>query len=70
MMPLMDGVQVTREIRSNPEYKDYATLPIVALTAYALKGDRDRFLEAGMNEYLAKPVELNELEEVLRKVVT
>lgn len=53
-MPEMDGVEATQHIRSLTD-SSKATIPIVALTANALKGDKERFLHAGMNDYLAKP---------------
>ncbi len=65
-MPEMDGTEATREIRKDERFKD---LPIVALTAHAMSGDRERFLEAGMNAYLSKPVEGEELTKVLVKVM-
>ena len=66
MMPVMDGVEATRQIRSlNSQYaKD---IPIVALTANAIKGVEKQFKEAGMNDYLAKPIHMNQLSAILQK---
>jgi len=63
-MPEMDGVEATQAIRKleNPELSD---IPIIALTAYALPGDRERFLKAGMDHYLGKPVQSAELKALL-----
>jgi PAS domain S-box-containing protein len=58
-MPEMDGLSATKEIRGSS--KAYSDVPIIALTAYAMKGDRERFLEAGMNEYISKPVDVERL---------
>jgi CheY-like chemotaxis protein len=63
MMPEMDGLDTTREIRRIPSCKD---LPIIAVTAKAMKGDRDRCLEAGAWDYLSKPVDTEQLLAVLR----
>ena len=68
MMPEMDGVDTTKVIRSLPEEK-YARLPIVALTANVVGDVRDMFLENGMNDFLSKPLEMQEIERVLREVL-
>ncbi|EGJ50355.1 response regulator [Desulfocurvibacter africanus] len=65
-MPVMDGEEATRRIRAG-EAGD-PDVPIVALTAYALKGDRERFLAAGMDDYISKPIDMQELERVLQEV--
>ncbi|MFO7728366.1 MAG: transporter substrate-binding domain-containing protein [Desulfonatronovibrio sp.] len=65
-MPVKNGVEATLEIRKLEDAK-HSSIPIIALTAYAMAGDREKFLEAGMNDYLAKPVSLNDLTRVLEK---
>ncbi|MEX2009145.1 MAG: response regulator, partial [Dongiaceae bacterium] len=62
-MPDMDGIEATRRIRAMPGKK--ACIPIVALTASAMKGDRERFLEAGMDDYIAKPIDRGQLLDVV-----
>jgi signal transduction histidine kinase/DNA-binding response OmpR family regulator len=61
-MPEMDGLTATAVIRSFSQYKD---LPIVAMTANAVRGDRERCLEAGMNDHINKPIDINELFKIL-----
>ncbi|OLS63346.1 response regulator [Pseudomonas putida] len=63
-LPIVDGYEATRRIRQLPQARD---LPIIALTANALQGDRERCLEAGMNDYMAKPFKRNDLEQILRR---
>jgi PAS domain S-box-containing protein len=66
-MPEMDGYEATRQIRS-PESKVHnREVPIIAMTANTLQGDRDKCIEAGMNDYLSKPVEPQHLAEMLEK---
>ena len=67
-MPVMDGVETTRAIRSDYEFRKQASIPIIALTAYAMADDRDKFIAAGMNDYLAKPLDVTSLKVVLGKV--
>ncbi|MDI9371050.1 MAG: response regulator [Synergistaceae bacterium] len=62
-MPEMDGFEATRVIRS--EEGEGESVPIVALTAYAMKGDRERCLEAGMTDYMTKPLRSGRLDEIL-----
>ena len=64
-MPVMDGVEATRRIRESEA--SYSTIPIIALTAYAMSGDREKFLGSGMDDYIAKPLEMNGLVKVLKK---
>ncbi len=54
-LPGMDGIEASRIIKSDPRYK---YVPIIALTAYAMKGDRERILEAGLDDYIPKPISL------------
>ncbi len=65
-MPQMDGIETARAIRQNT-CDNCCKTPIIALTAHAMKGDKELFLEAGMNDYLTKPVEIEDLQKVLCK---
>ena len=64
-MPIMDGYEATRKIRSLEKDRNLPELPIVALTANALSGARDKCLEAGMNDYVTKPFSMSILDKVL-----
>ena len=61
-MPEMDGYEATRRIRRNPRHQK---IHIIAMTAHAMDGDREKCLEAGMNQYLSKPVRHSDLRSVL-----
>ncbi len=65
-MPIMDGYQATDEIRKNEKKLNIET-PILAITAHAMKGDRDHCLIAGMNDYLTKPFKIEELKTILMR---
>jgi len=65
-MPEMDGYQASREIRQNKTIKQYANIPIIAMTANAMEGDKEKCLDAGMSDYIAKPIDPEQLKEKLQ----
>jgi CheY-like chemotaxis protein len=66
-MPEMDGWEAARRIRKNPKT---GSIPIIAVTAHALPGDRQRALEAGCDEYITKPMDLEELVQLVNQVLS
>jgi two-component system, cell cycle response regulator DivK len=65
-LPRMDGWTATRHIKADPELKE---IPIIALTAHAMVGDRERALEAGCDDYVSKPINLRELANKLTQFI-
>ncbi len=68
-MPVMNGVEAARAIRESTTLGPKRHVPIIALTAYAMDGDKESFLAAGMNGYVAKPATLEELTRAMRKII-
>lgn len=66
-MPVMDGIETTKRIRSKINKDNYFDVPIIALTAHGLKSDLQRCIEAGMNDFITKPVQPEMLEDILLK---
>ena len=65
-MPKMDGISALKIIRSMEETKH---IPVIALTSYAMKGDKERLLECGFSAYIAKPIEKNAFIEIIEKAL-
>jgi len=68
-MPVMDGVEATRAIRFKDRFEAIRDIPIIAVTAYAMSGDRDKILGAGMTDYISKPVDIDALKTIIAKVM-
>ncbi|TFH33941.1 MAG: response regulator [Anaerolineales bacterium] len=66
-LPKLDGWEVTRSLKSNPRFLQ---VPILALTAHAMVGDRDRAIQAGCDDYFAKPIEVDEFIQFMRPYLT
>jgi CheY-like chemotaxis protein len=65
-MPIMDGLEATKQIRLDP---NLVNIPIIALTALAMVGDRDRCIAAGANDYCSKPIRLKELTQMMENLL-
>ncbi len=65
-MPILDGLSATKIIREFEKQNHRTQIPIVALTANSMKGDREKCLESGMNDFLSKPFKMNELVETIK----
>jgi len=68
-MPILSGLDASRTIRTAPGFKDRADTPIIAVTAHALRGDKERFMKAGVNDCLFKPFSVEELSRMLSSVL-
>ena len=73
-MPILDGVEATKMIRESAKLGEKSKIPIIAMTSYAMTGDKEKFLAAGMDGYISKPVDItvlkNTIAEILKKTVT
>ncbi len=65
-LPKVSGLEVTRRLRKMPAFSH---IPIIALTAYAMKGDKEKFIGAGCDAYLSKPINTRELPEIIGKML-
>jgi CheY-like chemotaxis protein len=68
-MPWMDGREATEKIREIERTKDEGHIPIIAMTAESMKGDREKCLEAGMNDYISKPISKDVIIKMINKWV-
>jgi CheY-like chemotaxis protein len=69
-MPVLDGIQATRAIRHAAPFARVCDIPVIALTAHAMAGDREKFLAAGMDGYLSKPFDLVRINQEIARVVS
>jgi CheY-like chemotaxis protein len=65
-LPNMDGLTLTKKLRSDQETKD---IPIIAVTAYAMKGDKEKMLDAGCDAYVSKPIDTRELPVIVADII-
>ncbi|MBD3215178.1 MAG: response regulator [Candidatus Lokiarchaeota archaeon] len=65
-LPEISGLDITRELRKIEKFKN---IPIIAVTSFAMKGDKERILEAGVDKYVAKPIKVQEFRELIKKTI-
>ena len=63
-LPEMNGIEICNELRKTEKFKD---TPIIAVTSFAMKGDKERIMDAGFNQYVSKPIKVQEFREVVKK---
>jgi PAS domain S-box-containing protein len=68
-LPVLNGLEATRAIRNSTSLGPKASIPIIALTAYAMAGDKEKFLSAGMDDYLVKPLDMAELARAIKRLL-
>ena len=66
-MPVMNGFMVIRELRNNPEFRK---IKAIAVTSFAMKGDREKALQAGFDEYVTKPIDTRKFPELVKQVLS
>jgi len=65
-LPVMNGIEICTELRKMEKFND---VPIIAVTSFAMKGDKERILEAGFNEYISKPIRVKEFRSLVEKLI-
>lgn len=66
-MPVMNGFAVIRELRNNPEFRK---IKVIAVTSFAMKGDREKALQAGFDEYVTKPIDTRKFPELVKEILS
>lgn len=65
-IPVINGIEICSELRKMDKFKD---TPIIAVTSFAMKGDKERILEAGFNEYISKPIKVQEFRSLVERLI-
>lgn len=68
-MPVLDGTEATRAIRSGEAGRDNINIPVIAMTAYTMSGDKDKFLAAGLNDYISKPAGMEQIQAAIERAL-